>query len=328
MEQAIKSFLEHGESVRKLSARTLKAYEIDLNQFQAQLQLTDVGQVTPEAVAGYVTELSSNGEYRDSSIRRKVAALKIFFRYLEESGHVDRSPAAKLRIRKPVRQRKPEILEPDEIRNLLNGPKEEIVLRSTRREKSKGAENRYFCAVRDNVILELLFATGIRIGELVTLNVDSWNDEERVLQIVGRGDRTREIPITSEEVVRDLKVYLDLRKRRPADTDAMFLGRLDTRLTIYSIENIFKKYAKRAGIERHVTPHTLRHTMAALLVSSGKDVHEVKEMLGHASVLSTQVYSKLKIRKSDGAPAEVGVDHRDRIMSETPAGERIPIRRP
>ncbi len=126
--------------------------------------------------------------------------------------------------------------------------------------------------------------------------------------------------MTAEPVIAALVNYLDLRNERALDTPALFVGRSGTRLTIYSIENIFKKHVRLAEIKRHITPHSLRHTMAALLVATGADIREVQEILGHASILSTQVYTKLppqKGRRSSPEPARIFVD----------GGARLPIKR-
>src|SRR5436189_224213 len=214
VQQAIAQFLEHGQTVRNLSDRTLRAYQSDLAQFDVHLSDTPAVAVTPEHLEAYLDKLG-DGPYRDTSIRRKVAALKVFFRYLEDSGVVNESPARRLKIRKPIENRVPTVLSSREVRALLAAPKEQIVELTAMRDHSAGARNRFFCAVRDNVILELLF----------------------------------------------------------------------------------KKHVRLAEIKRHVTPHALRHTMAAMLVSSGTDIREVQEILGHASILSTQVYTRLPIQK-------------------------------
>jgi len=296
VQQAIDQFLQHGQSVRNLSDRTLRAYQSDLEQFHSHMSDTLATDITPEHLEGYLDKLGG-GPYRDTSVRRKVAALKVFFRFLEESGVVTESPARKLKIRKPVENRVPTVLSNREVRALLAAPKEQVEELSVARDHSAGSRNRYFCAVRDNVILELLFSTGIRIGELVALNVSDVDAERRQIQITGRATRGRVVTLASETLPGALQNYLELRAERSLATPALFVGRSGTRLTIYSIENIFKKHVRLAEIKRHVTPHSLRHTMAAQLVSSGTDIKEVQEILGHASILSTQVYTRLPIQK-------------------------------
>jgi integrase/recombinase XerC/integrase/recombinase XerD len=304
VQQAIDQFLQHGQAVRNLSDRTLRAYHSDLAQFHTHMTDVTATEITPDHLEVYLDKLGG-GPYRDTSVRRKVAALKVFFRFLEEQGIVNESPARKLKIRKPVENRVPTVLSNREVRALLAAPKEQVEELSIARDHSAGSRNRYFCAVRDNVILELLFSTGIRIGELVALNVSDVDIDRRQIQITGRATRGRVVALTSETLPDALTNYLELRGERSLSTPALFVGRSGTRLTIYSIENIFKKHVRLAEIKRHVTPHSLRHTMAAQLVSSGADIKEVQEILGHASILSTQVYTRLPIQKRHRAAAPV-----------------------
>ena len=301
VQQAIAHFLEHGQTVRNLSDRTLRAYQSDLAQFHLHMHDTPTVAITADHLEEYLDKLGG-GPYRDTSIRRKVAALKVFFRYLEEQGVVAESPARKLKIRKPVENRVPTVLSNREVKALLTAPKEQVAELAIVRDQSTGGRNRYFCAVRDNIILELLISTGIRIGELVAVNLADVDLDRHQIQITGRATRGRVVPIESDEALESLRQYLDLRAERELGTQALFVGRSGTRLTIYSIENIFKKHVRLAEIKRHVTPHALRHTRAAHLVNSGTDIREVQEMLGHASILSTQVYTRLPIQKRGRTP--------------------------
>jgi integrase/recombinase XerC/integrase/recombinase XerD len=299
VQEAIADFLQHGQDVRNLSDRTLRAYHSDLAQFHVHVNDAAMVDITPDHLEQYLEKLGT-GPYRDTSIRRKVAALKVFFRYMEERGVVNESPARKLKNKRPVETRVPTVLSTREVRALLAAPKDQIGELSASRDLSAGGRNRYFCAVRDNVILELLFSTGIRIGELVALNTDDVNLVGHQIQITGRGTRGRVVAVSADGLGSAIANYLELRSERSLDTPALFVGRSGTRLTIYSIENIFKKHVRLAEIKRHVTPHALRHTMAAMLVSAGTDIREVQEMLGHASILSTQVYTKLPIKNRRG----------------------------
>ncbi len=319
VQEAIADFLQHGQIVRNLSDRTLRAYHSDLTQFHVHMNGAGTVEITPEHLEEYLDKLGT-GPYRDTSIRRKVAALKVFFRYLEEKGVVTESPARRLKIKRPVENRVPTVLSSREIRALLSAPKEQITELSAMRDSSPGGRNRYFCAVRDNVILELLFSTGIRIGELVALDVADVSLDHKQIQITGRATRGRSVTLTAEPVIAALVNYLDLRNERKLDTSALFVGRSGTRLTIYSIENIFKKHVRLAEIKRHITPHSLRHTMAAMLVATGADIREVQEILGHASILSTQVYTKLPVQKGRRGTPEPA-----RIFIEGSA--RLPIKR-
>jgi integrase/recombinase XerC/integrase/recombinase XerD len=284
---------------------------------------TPTVEITPDHLETYLDKLGG-GPYRDTSIRRKVAALKVFFRYLEEQGIVSESPARRLKIKKPVENRVPTVLSNREVRALLAAPKEQVAELSSLRDQSAGSRNRYFCAVRDNVILELLFSTGIRIGELVAMNVGDVDLDRRQIQITGRATRGRMVNLSSEIVIDALRQYIELRSERTLSTPALFVGRSGTRLTIYSIENIFKKHVRLAEIKRHVTPHSLRHTMAAMLVSSGTDIKEVQEILGHASILSTQVYTRLPIAKRGRTNGHSAIT---RVVAEAPSMARLTIKK-
>lgn len=322
VQQAIAQFLEHGHAVRNLSDRTIRAYQSDLAQFDLHMSEMAAVDVTSDHLETYLDKLG-DGVYRDTSIRRKVAALKVFFRFLEEQGIVQESPARKLKIKKPVENRVPTVLSTREVRALLAAPKEQVEELSGARDLSPGSRNRYFCAVRDNVILELLFSTGIRIGELVALNVSDVGLEHRLIQITGRATRGRAVALSTAAMVDALRQYLEQRAERSLSTPALFVGRSGTRLTIYSIENIFKKHVRLAEIKRHVTPHSLRHTMAASLVASGADIREIQEILGHASILSTQVYTRLPIQKRGrGTQNQI-----TRVVSETPMVPRLMIKK-
>jgi integrase/recombinase XerC/integrase/recombinase XerD len=324
VQQAIAQFLEHGQTVRNLSDRTLRAYQSDLVQFRAHMNDTPAMEITSDHLEKYLEKLDE-GPYRDTSIRRKVAALKVFFRYLEEQGIVGQSPARTLKIKKPVESRVPTVLSTKEIRALLAAPKEQVEELAALRDQSAGSRNRYFCAVRDNLILELLFSTGIRIGELVALNITDVDLAAREIRITGRATRGRIVPIVSDVLMSALTQYLELRAERTLSTMALFVGRSGTRLTIYSIENIFKKHVRLAEIKRHVTPHALRHTMAAMLVSSGTDIREVQEILGHASILSTQVYTRLPIQKRNRHSSAPEISRI--VASDNGNGARLPIKK-
>jgi integrase/recombinase XerD len=326
VQQAIDTFLHHGQNERNLSDRTLRAYESDLLQFKSHVgddHKDEMVNITSTDLEGYVTKLG-NGPYRETSVRRKVAALKVFFRFLEENGIVTESPARRLKIKQPVEARVPNVLTNKEIRSLLSAPKRQMQELAPDREQSPGAKNRFFCAVRDNLIIELLFSTGIRIGELVALNVEDVDLDARRLKITGRGTRGRLVELSSLVVFDALREYLEMRSERELETGALFVGRSGTRLTIYSIENIFKKYVRFADIRRHVTPHALRHTMATMLISDGADLRAVQEILGHASILSTQVYTKLMPLAKSKRTA-VALNQRDRITLD--ASARLPIKK-
>src|SRR5229473_2172188 len=184
VQEAIADFLHHGQAERNLSERTIRAYQSDLSQFHVHVDGAQMVDITSDHLEQYLDKLGT-GPYRDTSIRRKVAAL-------------------------------------------LAAPKDQIGALSGSRDHSAGGRNRYFCAIRDNVILELLFSTGIRIGELVALNVSDVGMENSQIHIIGRATRGRTVTITSHVVIDSLMNYLEMRSDRSLNTDALFVGRSGT----------------------------------------------------------------------------------------------------
>lgn len=305
----VDTFLSHCLSERKHAARTLRAYESDLEHFTTSIAPLVMTSVTKADLENYVTKLTED-LYQGTSIRRKIAALRMFFRFLEERGVIAESPARQLKPRQPVESRAPVVLSPRELSLLLAAPKQQIERLGHYKDQTLGARNRYFCAVRDDVILELLFSTGIRIGELVALDASDVDLVTRELRVRGRNPRSsRTVLLAADAIVHALAEYLQLRRLVSLDPDALFVGRTGGRLTIYSIGNIFKKHLHSTAIRRHLTPHALRHTVASMLMDSGADIHDVKEMLGHLSILSTQVYAK---------------EHRTRRQTHQPTTRRRP----
>src|SRR5439155_19929144 len=159
VQEAIADFLQHGQVERNLSDRTIRAYQSDLSQFHFHVSDAEMVDITPEHLEQYLDKLGT-GPYRDTSIRRKVAALKVFFRFLEEKGIFNESPARRLKIRKPVENRVPTVLSSREVRALLSAPKDKIGEFAGTRDNSAGGRKRYFVAVRDNVIIYLTIYSG------------------------------------------------------------------------------------------------------------------------------------------------------------------------
>ena len=178
-------------------------------------------------------------------------------------------------------------------------------------EKNVPITDKHMRIYRNRVILEILFSTGMRIGELVALNIRDVNLQERTILIFGKGRKERIIYISSDEVLVAIKKYLVYRNRIKTKSSALFLNRDNERLSIFSIENIFKKYCKIAKIKKHYTPHCLRHTMATMLLNNGADIREVQEILGHASIVTTQIYTEVSSKHKKKVLMKF--NHRNRI---------------
>jgi integrase/recombinase XerD len=271
---------------RGSSKNTIDAYRNDLSGFRQFLgtQPSENG-VSPLAsldrarILGFISWLNEKG-YARATVARKVAAVKSFCTFLVDRGDLASDPTAAVsspRAPKPV----PKPLSVDEVDTLLREPRKHTTPE----------------AMRDAAMLELMYATGMRVTELVSLNVDSLHLQPApaYVRCLGKGSKERTIPV-HEQAVAALDRYLDdsrpaLLKNRPQT--ALFVNRRGERLTRQGFWLILKGYARSAGIDSHVTPHTLRHSFATHLLRGGASVRDVQELLGHANVSTTQVYTQL-----------------------------------
>ena len=287
VDDRIDAFLHYMSAERGSSKNTLDAYRNDLNGFAEFTRSSSNGHAPVESLAeldkdvivNYIRALNER-QYAKATVARKVAAVKSFCAFLLDHGDITANPTAAVsspRAPKPV----PKPMSVDEVDALLHEPL-----------KNETPE-----AVRDAAMLELMYATGMRVTELVSLNLDSLHiaPAPAYVRCVGKGSKERTIPVY-EQAVDALDRYLDdsrqrLLKNRPQT--ALFVNRRGERLTRQGFWLILRQYAKSAGITAHVTPHTLRHSFATHMLRGGASVRDVQELLGHANVSTTQVYTQL-----------------------------------
>jgi integrase/recombinase XerD len=290
VELRIEAFLHYMSAERGASKNTIDAYRNDLTRFAefvsdhvpANSNGTgpEVTAITRELITQYILWLKNSNQYAPATVARKVAAVKSFCAFLLDHGDITSNPTASIdspRAPKPV----PRPMTTSDVDALLREP-----LRHGTHE-----------AIRDAAMLELMYATGMRVTELVSLNVESLHLLPRpaYVRCLGKGAKERSIPVY-EQAVSAVERYLDdargpLLKDRPQA--ALFVNRRGERLTRQGFWLILKGYAKSAGIEAHVTPHTLRHSFATHMLRGGASVRDVQELLGHANVSTTQVYTQL-----------------------------------
>jgi len=284
MDEQIAQFLNFLAVEKNASDNTISAYRNDLRQFSdyvaalrgSSQQWDDL---TTEDLMGYVAVLREKG-YKDSTIARKVAAMKSFFAFLAAEGIIDQDPTEQLKSPQ-VGKALPRALTPEEVDELLEQP-----------AKRNTPEAR-----RDKAMLELLYATGLRVSELVALDVTdvALESDPVTVRSVGKGDRERVLPLPAR-AVDELRHYIFhvrprlVRSRREL---ALFVNRRGERLTRQGLWLILKNYAKEAGLDAKITPHTLRHTYATHMLSGGMPLRYVQETLGHASISTTQIYTHL-----------------------------------
>jgi len=298
MEQQLLAFLEFLQQEYKYSSNTTAAYRNDLNQFMKFINngqyanINSWDDVTPEIVDEYVDYMKEQ-PYASSSVARKVAAVKSFFNYLYANNSVKENPTTNVDSPK-VKKRLPKTLSSEDVEKLLAAPMQKRTPKN----------------LRDMALLNILYSTGMRVTEVVSLQLEDVNMDDMVLYCSTKDEQERELPFddTTKEI---LEAYLkDGRPYLVKDKDetALFLNHRGQQLTRQGLWLIIKAYAKQANLSTDVTPHTLRHSFAAHKLNSGSDLQEVQKLLGHANISTTQIYTQLE-DEEDKNEEEVELSH-------------------
>lgn len=286
MDTCVNDFLEFLSVEKGASSNTIAAYRNDLTQLEEFVSARRNGAsavqwatIDQNVVLDYILDLKSHS-YKDATVARKVAAVKSFFSFLQAEGKVKANPTETLASPK-VGKTLPKPLTVQEIDELLEQP--------ARRNTPE--------AKRDRAMLELMYATGLRVTELVSLDLKDVNldSENPHVRLIGKGNRERQLPLfdtAATEVTEYIKAARPRLVGNRQET-ALFVNRRGERLTRQGFWLILKGYAEEAGIEGRVTPHTLRHSFATHMLRGGMDIHKVQELLGHANISTTQVYTQV-----------------------------------
>ncbi len=281
MQETTERFLRYLKIERNSSDYTIKSYREDLEilieYFQDTLgRIPTPGELTPQDLRTYVAALHQAG-YAKSSVARRLASLRSFFRFAQREGVCDSNPAKPLR--NPRRERKlPHFLTTDEVGKLLLAP-----------DVSDPMGN------RDRAIFETLYSAGLRVSELVGINLDDLDLEDGLVRVRGKGKRERLAPLGSF-AIKAIEQWMGNRvpavKQRAGDGgDPLFLNKFGQRLTTRSIGRMLEKYLKLTGLDSRTSPHTIRHSFATHLLNGGADIRSVQELLGHKSLVTTQIYT-------------------------------------
>lgn len=279
MKSLVEEFIHYLAVERGLADNTLDSYNRDLNQFLGFLEqekVLDVQKATRNMVMSYLLFLQKRGR-ATATVSRHLAALKSFYHFLLKEKYIEKDPTANLESPK-LEKKLPRILAVNEVEMLLNQP--------------MGADP---AALRDKAMLELLYATGIRVSELIQLDINHINVDMGYIRCFGKGSKERIVPVGSF-ARRCVDEYLQKGRSKIIKTkaeQALFVNQHGRRLTRQGFWKIIKKYARRAGISKVITPHTLRHSFATHLLENGADLRSVQEMLGHADITTTQIYTHL-----------------------------------
>jgi integrase/recombinase XerC len=286
MHAEIDAFRRYLEIERNASDLTRKSYTEDLDSllvyFTERLgNVPEVNQVTVSVLRGYQAYLHECG-YARTTIARRLACLRSFFRYCQREGLIDHNPAKMLRTPR-IGRKLPHYLTEEQCTKLLEAPPANEPM-----------------GLRDRAILETIYSAGLRVAELVGLNVSNWDRDANVLRVFGKGRKERIAPVGSF-AAKALDRWMEVRelteKSNENDRQALFLNRFGRRLTTRSIGRMLEKYIQQTGLEKLTSPHTLRHSFATHLLDGGADLRSVQELLGHKSLTTTQIYTHVSTKR-------------------------------
>ncbi|MCA9035832.1 MAG: tyrosine recombinase XerC [Planctomycetaceae bacterium] len=286
MQSATKAFLNYLRIERNASDLTIKSYADDMAHlmefFQEQYgKVPAPREIEVGVLRNYVAYLHECG-YARTTVARRLACLRSFFRFCNRDGLCDTNPAKPLRTPRAGRKL-PHFLTTDQVGALLLAPPA---------NSDQG--------IRDRAILETIYSAGLRVAELVSLNLSDWDRAAGVIRVLGKGRKERIAPVGSY-ATRALLHWLEIRtpgeKVPEKDRDALFLNRFGGRLTTRSIGRMLEKHIQTAGLSQQTSPHTLRHSFATHLLDGGADLRSVQELLGHKSLTTTQIYTHVSTRR-------------------------------
>lgn len=287
-DQLIKQYLKYCICEKGLSKKTIKAYRIDLVQFSIFLGKSllncDKGNIQ-----SYLSKLY--GQYKVKSIKRKVASLKAFYNYFECEEIVEINPFSKLRVK---------LHEPFLLPKTIPLTNIDLILQcayKTRDANTSKQSYSYKSNLRDIAVLELLFATGMRVSELCSISIETIDMNDGTIRIYGKGAKERIIQIGNPDVRAAVKKYYEAFSEQIQGTGWLFVNRLGNHLSDQSVRNMINTYATRAGIEQHITPHMFRHSFATLLLEEDVDIRYIQQLLGHSSITTTQIYTHVTSKK-------------------------------
>jgi len=282
MEELLQDFIYYLTVEKGLSQNTLDCYKRDISSYLKFLKEKnrEVKNADRQVIAEYLQYMRSKG-HADSTVSRNMASLRSFYQFLMEDNILSDNPT--FQVESPrIEKKLPRVLSTDEVDRLLAQPSSNGII-----------------GVRDKAMLELLYASGIRVSELVSLEVTDFNPEVGFLRCRGKGKKERIVPIGSVAVDRVQEYLYRCRGKlaREETEKALFVNQHGKRLTRQGFWKILKKYARKARITGEITPHTLRHSFATHLLENGADLRSVQEMLGHSDISTTQVYTQITRRK-------------------------------
>ena len=276
-------YLDYCKYRKELAEKTLKAYRIDLQQF---FSFCNCDIPEKEIIEQFIIDLHKR--YKQKTVKRKIASIKAFYNFLEQEEIIEYSPFRKIKVQFKETAVLPRIISRKDIERLLNY----MYACQTKGNLSDRRKN-----LRDIAVVEMLFSTGARVYEISNIAADCIDMDSGLIRIMGKGGRERYLQISDPEVLCVLKKYYEAYEELIKKTGFFFINQRGGRYTEQSIRNMIRKYALQAGIEKRITPHMFRHSVATYLIEEGVDISLVRELLGHSSIRTTQIYIHIALQK-------------------------------
>ncbi len=287
-ENYVEKYINHCKFEKGLDTKSLKAYQIDLLQYVAYAKGATDGGYCKETLQAYIAYLHSL--YKVKTVKRKIASLKAYFNYLEYEEIIFENPFSKLRVK---------LHEPFLLPRTIPLTSIDTLLHFAYQQASDIPKDKYEyrASLRDISVLELLFATGMRVSELCSLHTENVNLADGIIKIYGKGSKERIIQIGNQDVLLAVKNYFNAFSEKIADSGWFFINRLGNRLSDQSVRFMINRYCQAAGITQHITPHMFRHSFATLLLEEDVDIRYIQQLLGHSSIVTTQIYTHVTSKK-------------------------------
>ena len=287
LDNQISNYVDYCQYQKNLDTKSLKAYRIDLKQFSQQNVTIKISDITTDMLEKYIATL--NKEYKPRTVKRKIASIKAFYSYLEYKEYIEKNPFNKVK----VKIREPVILP----KTIPLYTVETFLATIYKQQKEANTIYQKRNALRDAAVIELLFATGLRISELCSLRKNDINLVEQTVLVYGKGSKERRIQIGNDDVIKVLKEYKKEYVIQIEKCEYFFANQSGQKLSDQVVRRMINKYSSIAAIDLHITPHMFRHTFATSLLEADVDIRYIQEMLGHSSINITQIYTHVAMSK-------------------------------
>ncbi|MEK3686220.1 tyrosine-type recombinase/integrase [Paenibacillus sp. FSL R10-2736] len=282
-------YLNYCQYQKRLDFKTIKAYRIDIAQLLKFIEGND-GSLTKNNISTYIINLHET--YKPKTVKRKIASIKAFCNWMEYEEFIPINPFSKMNLKFHEPYILPKTIPLDVIKTLLQSAYREL-------EQKHSSPHKKLACLRNLAVLELLFATGMRVSELCSLKPENLNLPNKQIRIYGKGSKERIITISNSDVLAALQRYKLAFNEQIESTGYLFVNRLNKRLSEQSVRFMINKLALKAQVRQHLTPHMFRHSFATLLLEEDVDIRYIQQILGHSSITTTQIYTHVSTKKQN-----------------------------